>query len=288
MNSIHSIFILYNPNSTGPAKKNALELQELISNNSSISCTLLETKHESHAIELAKEHAGAGIMIVSSSGDGGFHELINGVLQSNHATQTIVGLLASGNANDHYTTRHETDLLPRITKATATNMDILKITWGSKTYYAHSYVGLGITADIGKILTEKRPSLLTEPWLVIAGLIKRHPVRIVINGKRRRYDSFVCNLIGKMSKYLVTGEKHRPQDGTFDLMTQRHASLADLFRHLLRHVVRDDIKDAASFRSLTFTTTHRTLIQLDGEAYTIEPRSEVTVACLPNALKCII
>ena len=288
MKSIQSIFILYNPNSTGPAEQNALDLKKLLAEKTQISCTLLETKREHHATELAKKHAEPGIMIISSSGDGGFHELINGVLQSKAPKQTVVGLLPSGNANDHHTARHTGELLPRIVKGEVTDMDVLEISWNDQVQYAHSYAGLGITAEIGKALTEKRPSALLEPWLVIIGLIKRHPVRIIINGRKRRYDSFVINVIGKMSKYLATGEKNRPKDGTFDLMIHRHTSLNGLFRHLIKHVIQDDIKDATTRRSLAFTTTHKTSIQLDGEVYVIGPSTKVTVTCLSDALRCII
>ena len=84
--TFESIVIIFNPNSTGDAPELAQQLhdrlKELLSYQPEI--TLQPTEHAGHAVDLAREAAGKGgdVLVVSVSGDGGYNEVVNGVMQA--------------------------------------------------------------------------------------------------------------------------------------------------------------------------------------------------------------
>jgi len=60
----------------------------------------LETQYPGHASELAKKHAGQGVLIFSVGGDGTFNEVINGIMQSDFSRETVVANVPCGSGND--------------------------------------------------------------------------------------------------------------------------------------------------------------------------------------------
>lgn len=278
------IYIIYNPNSTGDSQSNARQLQADLSKQS-IDSELVGTERAGHAYQLAKDYSAADTMIVSSSGDGGFNEVVNGVLSSKHP-DTVVGLLPSGSANDHYSARHRPGTVDRIISHDIATSDVLKITWGDEVRYAHSYIGLGLSADIGQQLTKHDLNPLLESWLVIRNLFRRRPVRLLIDGRKRRFDSYVCSVVPRMAKYLNLPDDNQRPDGQFTIIVSRTGSFARLIRHLLRLSVSSPEVPNAS--KINFTVLSKTNLQLDGEVVQLPAASSVTVQCLPGALKNII
>lgn len=271
---ISRIYIIYNPKSTGPGRDNAMELKRQIYTKApDIKVSLLPTTHPTHAVELARAHAGGSrTMIVSSSGDGGFHEVINGVLTSQYP-DTIVGLLPSGNANDHYHSRTSGDLLDRIAEADAKIAPVLKIAWADQKMYAHSYAGLGFTAEIGNELNKVNLNLIREVVIVLSGLIRRRGIKIMVDGDLRHYDSLVFAVTGQMSKYIQTGAEQ--VDNEMIVITAPRRSFGWLIAHLLRRTRPPD--HPTSTQQATFTTIRRSLMQCDGEVITLPARTRVTV-----------
>ena len=99
------IAIIYNPNSTGDSKQNAEELADHLKKQlpESVVIALEATQHAGHAEDLAHELASGKqkVLLVSSSGDGGFNEVLNGLLAADNPNAAAV-VLPSGNANDHH------------------------------------------------------------------------------------------------------------------------------------------------------------------------------------------
>ena len=156
----HTAIVIFNPNSTGNSESNAREFaRRLEKANTNVSVDVIATEYAGHAEKIASEHAGdAKTLIVSSSGDGGYNEVINGVLKSNG--KCAVAVLPSGNANDHYNALASDDLVANIKRGKTREIEAIKIesrvdgkTWQR---YAHSYVGFGITPKIGKELTIRK------------------------------------------------------------------------------------------------------------------------------------
>ena len=154
------IAIIYNPNSTGNGPADAKKLQSHLKKQlpTSVKIDLTPTKSAGHAEKLARDYAKSHqkCLIVSASGDGGYNEVVNGVIGTSKTA--VVAVLPSGNANDHDRAISDDDILRRIVKADITKIDAIKLTGlkdGKKfERYAHSYIGMGLTAYIGKKLTE--------------------------------------------------------------------------------------------------------------------------------------
>ncbi|MBJ2122628.1 acylglycerol kinase family protein, partial [Arthrobacter sp. MSA 4-2] len=97
-----TITIIFNPNSTGDAPTLAQELSdELVPALPGTEIRLQPTEHAGHAVDLAQKAASApNALIVSVSGDGGYNEVVNGVMASG-SDDAVCAVLAAGNANDH-------------------------------------------------------------------------------------------------------------------------------------------------------------------------------------------
>lgn len=279
--------IIFNPNSTGDGKKNAEELRDALLSAGG-EAELLETEHAGHAEELAQEIANKNesAYIASSSGDGGYHEVINGILSSQHP-QVVAGVLPSGNANDHYNFVHRGDIVERIKKGDVDIIDVLKVETAQWTRYAHSYVGLGVTPQIGEVLTKSTLNPLKESWLVATNLFKTHPVKILVEGNVRRYDHLVFSTIGKMSKYLTLDKNASVTDGQFEITAKRHGTAFELLRHFLSAAVSDS-NNAIKAERQAMTILRSTTIQLDGEVYTLKKGDRVVIACEKNTIRCIV
>src|SRR4051812_48781666 len=115
MTDYTAISIIYNPKSTGASKANAFDLVKQLRHTPVAGLVrVTPTFFPGHAETLAYDLARSGErpLVISSSGDGGYNEVVNGVLkaQTEGATPTC-GLLPSGNANDHYHNLHKKPII---------------------------------------------------------------------------------------------------------------------------------------------------------------------------------
>src|SRR5690349_21162051 len=118
------VVVIYNPNSTGPGKALATELKKEVT---SYDIRIIATKYAGHADELAK--ASPRPLIISASGDGGYHEIVNGLIRAQQeGFRPNAGLLPAGNANDHYHDLEEPELAKSIAAGKTRNIDLLKLT----------------------------------------------------------------------------------------------------------------------------------------------------------------
>lgn len=150
--TFETIVIIFNPNSTGDAPKLAEELKVSLADSLPYvaDVVLQPTAHAGHAVELAREAAGSGqnVLVVSVSGDGGYNEVVNGVMQAGNP-DAVCAVKAAGNANDHRRTTRTQPLEAAIAGGDVRRIDLLKITTGNSAdapvEYAHSYIGFGLT-----------------------------------------------------------------------------------------------------------------------------------------------
>lgn len=287
-----NVLILCNPNSTGDSKKNADSLQrQLRERQYSGSVEIIETTHAGHGEEIAAEYAKSGkeVLIVSSSGDGGYHEVVNGALSEN-ASRVITGLLPSGNANDHHAEIGSQSITDEIIENAFQSIDTIKVTsvingklW---TRFAHSYVGIGVSPRTAKDLTDERPNIFTEKWLVARSLFSFSYVKIREQGKSRRYSSLVFGNVGTMSKIILLSKTSSVTDGKFEVNSIRFRSKIRLIAYLLK-LTTVGAKSVASVEEYTFTTIKPLLIQLDGEVYTIDSSRDVRIESVRQNLRCV-
>jgi diacylglycerol kinase (ATP) len=289
---INEVIVLYNPKSTGDSELNAKKfVKELRLADSTLAVTLKKTDYAGHGEKIATEQAKRKktVLIVSSSGDGGYHELINGVLLSD-ADNVITSLLPSGNANDHHRAVDSGNLIEHIVSGKIQLIDVLKVTAkiDGKVWvrYAHSYAGIGLTSVVGKELTKKKLNFFNEKWLVVEQLFLFRHVTIAVNGKKVRYSSLIFSNIDKMSKVIQLSKNNSMTDGKFEVNGTLYRSKLFLVSHLLKAVT-IGMQDNSSRKSFEFYTIKKLLIQLDGEDFTIDSGSKVYVESVQKVLKIV-
>lgn len=285
------VVIIFNPNSTGDSEENAqalrAELQSL-----GVSASILATEFAKHGEQIAAQYAekDEDVILISSSGDGGYHEVVNGALS--HSNQRlIVGVLPSGNANDHYSALGSDSLAHSIKEKKVQVVDTIKVTGTVEgkpwVRYAHSYVGIGVTAKAAEQLTKKRPNMLTEKWIVLHSLLSFGYVKVLENSRKRRYSSLIFNNIDRMSKVVKFSSDASITDGKFEVSSIEFHSKLRLIGYLLTAAT-VGLKRLPSQNSYTCQTLTPLPIQLDGESYRIDANTTLTVESVQKNLRCIL
>ena len=290
-----SIIIIFNPNSTGNSEQLAQELRDaLLKKDSKLPVKLVPTQHAGHAEELAYQAATAtkNPLIISSSGDGGYHEVVNGIIRANKKGATATaGLLPAGNANDHYQHMHNHSIVKSIIEQKTHRVDVLTFKSSSENKpierYAHSYIGIGLTPNVGQELNKTSLNWFNEIFIVLKVLFFLRPVRISVEGKTLRYDSLVFSNVDKMSKVLKLSERASTSDGKFEMTAFRRRNKLNLISALIRSST-TGLKGEDQSSRYVFSTIQPILVQLDGEITKVDAMSEVKVGIEHKLLSCIV
>jgi diacylglycerol kinase family enzyme len=291
-----TIVIIYNPNSTGPSKSLATDLKKRITKQipSQKNVRLVATKYAGHGEEIAYEIAmsSKNPLIISSSGDGGYHEIINGAMraQEQKATPTV-GLLPGGNANDHYENLHSKDIVELIRKAESRTIDLLHLSAQSEgepfNRYAHSYIGIGLTPWVGKELTKAKLNFFNQITISLKAFFSFQPVKIHIKNTPQSYSSIIFSNIDVMAKVLRVSRPSKIDDGVFEVTIFRKNGKLRLLTSLLKasmSSIHEDLQES----HYEFKTIQKTLVQLDGEVFKIDADTKTTIQSKQKILKCII
>lgn len=286
--------IMYNPKSTGDGHKNAQKFaKKLLRAGVADSVEVVATKRRRHAekmvASLAAKHQ--PLLVVSSSGDGGYNEVVNGALTAKaHGNRVVTGLLPSGNANDHYKALHKPYVIRRLKKGNFQDIDVLKIETTIKGQswqrYAHSYIGFGITSDIGRELNKHDLTPAKELIISAKAFMEFEAFEAKVDGKKQSFHSILANNIGRMSKVFKIGKDARPDDGKFELITGEDDK-AKLITAMVKSAT-IGVPHERQVRSFTFETLSLLSVQLDGEVFTIDAGVKVRVSVDSRGLQCII
>jgi diacylglycerol kinase family enzyme len=282
------IAIIFNPQSTGDAPRSAEELRaELARRLPAVPLDLLPTRHAGHARELAREAAGSGRpLLVSVSGDGGYNEVVNGVLDAGN-DQAVCAVRAAGNANDHRRTTRERPLADAIVAGEVRRIDLLRLTVGSEpaeVRYAHSYIGVGLTPVVAVDLEKGGKGSWREIVSVVRAFARFRPFPIRDEaGRRRTIDSLLFANISQMAKYATISDAGRPDDGRFEVVAQRRTGKLRVLGTALRAVTRG-LGSPATATHYAFTTLAPMPLQLDGELMELAADTPVAVDIAPRAL----
>lgn len=287
MSRTHNITIVFNPISTGNSKKNAYQLKQKLDDHFSV--TVTATEYPGHAEAIASDITAEGKphLIISSSGDGGYNEIINGVLKNKHHSHIVTAIIPSGNANDHYQALStDQDLADRILHQDFSTIDVLKLQTNSLTRYAHSYIGFGVTPHIGKKLMNADLNPLKEIWIVIKNLFSVRPVKITWQGHTERYDNLIFSNVDKMSKVMKLTDTASLHDGKFEIITNKRRSLKALVAHLLRAstVGLGTTRRATKTQFVLERSAH---VQLDGEVFRLPKKTSVSIEAETRTLRCV-
>jgi diacylglycerol kinase family enzyme len=293
MSDFSSITILYNPKSTGPSEKNAKRLERRLARTRYKDyVTIVPTRYAGHAEELARDIAKreAHPLIISSSGDGGYNEVVNGVLAAKGRSSAVTGLLPSGNANDHYKQMHRPYVIRQILQTKVQQIDVLKLSahvHGKSWHrFAHSYIGFGLTPDIGQALNEADLNSKNEAVIFMKTLLKAKPFKVIMRGQPQEFSNIILSNVGKMSKIFSLSKTALVDDGKFEVFTTDQ-NRAKLIREMVKSatvgVPHEERTDSFSFR-----TIKKLPVQLDGEVFEIDSDCKVTVVVVHRKLQCII
>ncbi len=289
MTSFDRIVIIFNPRSTGDAPRSAQELRrELTRRLPAVPLDLCPTRHAGHARDLAREAAGTGRpLIVSVSGDGGYNEVVNGVMDAGN-DRAVCAVRAAGNANDHRRVTRERPLADAIVAGDVRRIDLLRLTVGTgtaaQTRYAHSYIGVGLTPVVAVDLEKGGKGSWREIASVVRVFARFRPFPIRLeNGRRRSIDSLVFANIAEMAKYATLSEHSRPDDGRFEVITQQRTGKLRVLSTAIRAATRG-LGPQPSTTHYAFTTLVPMPLQLDGELVELAADTLVTVDIAPSAL----
>jgi diacylglycerol kinase (ATP) len=283
------IVVIFNPQSTGDAPELAKQLEaDLAERLPATAVELRPTDHAGHARDLAREAAATGHpLIVSVSGDGGYNEVVDGVMAAGNPDVTCA-VLAAGNANDHARVIADQPLVDAIVAGETRRIDLLRLTLGrepdTRVRYAHSYIGMGLTPIVAIDLEKGGKGSFREIVSVVRTFARFRPFTIQVEGGgRKRFDSLLFANISEMAKYATLSEDGEPDDGRFEVVTLPHTSKWRLLGVAIRAATRG-LGPQPTATHYAFTTLKPTPLQLDGELVELEPRTQVRVDIAPQAL----
>jgi len=287
------IVIIFNPHSTGDAPRSAEELRsELAQRLPDVPLQLSPTQHAGHAREIAREVAATGRpLLVSVSGDGGYNEVVDGVVQSGN-DRAVAAVRAAGNANDHRRTTREHHLADAIVAGDVRRIDLLRLTLGSgssaQVRYAHSYIGVGLTPVVAVDLEKGGKGSWREIVSVVRGFARFRPFPIRLeDGRRRTIDSLLFANISQMAKYATLSEGAAPDDGRFEVVTQQRTGRLRVLGTAFRAATRG-LGPQPSTTHYAFTALVPMPLQLDGELVELDADTRVTVDIAPRALATVV
>lgn len=288
--AVDRVVLIYNPNSTGDAPEVARALDEQLTGRfAELPIHVRPTEHAGHARDLAREAAGEGRpLIVSVSGDGGYNEVVNGIMDARNPEATAA-VVAAGNANDHRRITKEHPLPDAVALGSVTRMDLLRMTVESRgrreTRYAHSYIGVGITPVVAVDLEKGNKGSLREIVTVVRTFRRFRPFRIELDsGRRMRIDSLVFANIPQMAKVATLSENGSPDDGLFEVITLPHLSKWRVLGTAVRAATRG-LGPQPTAREYSFVALQPMPLQMDGEVLQVVAGSRVRVEIAASVLR---
>lgn len=286
------VVVVFNPNSTGNSPDNARALvADLARDAPELPVDLVQTAYPGHAVALARDAAAAPgrTLVVSASGDGGYHEVVNGLLQAAAAGRgdSCAAVLASGNANDHASTVQTRPLLEAIVAGDVTRLDVLALAVaGEQVRFAHSYIGLGLSPVAAVEINRHHFGAVKEVVSVVRTFWRYRPFEIVHDDRRTRVDSLVFANIDRMAKYVELSADGVPDDGRFEVVLIAHRSRPTLLLDVMR-ALRGRLAPVTRSDPYRFTTATAMPLQLDGEVIDLPAGAEVVVSCRRHALRSV-
>jgi diacylglycerol kinase (ATP) len=283
------VVLIYNPNSTGDAEGKARGLQQVLrKTHADLPVELEPTEYAGHARLLAREAAGSGTpLIVSVSGDGGYNEVVNGIMDARNPDAVAV-VEAAGNANDHHRVTAPRPLPEAVTANEVGRMDLLRLTiqgpGESLVRYAHSYIGVGLTPVVAVELEKGSKGSMREIGTVVRSFGRFRPLRIELeNGERLPIDSLVFSNIPQMAKVLKLSANGDPEDGRFEVTLTAHEPRLKVLTRAIRAAT-TGLGPQPSVTEYRFTALKAAPLQIDGEVLDVQEGDRVLVEIAPKAL----
>ena len=283
-----AVKLVFNPNSTGNAQERAEELaKELAERVPDLPVELVPTQHAGHGREIARDAARDGCpLVVSVSGDGGYNDVVNGLMEA--GSSAFAAVLAAGNANDHRRVTRERPLADAIVEGTVSRLDLLRMTVddGREPRYAHSYIGLGITPTVALELETGGKGSIREVISTIRSFARFRPFQIELDAGTKSFDSVIFANISEMAKFAVLSDEGRPDDGRFEVIILRHTAKWRVLATAVRAALRG-LGPQPTAQEYRFRTIDPMPVQIDGEVSEFERGVSVRVEIAAGALQTV-
>jgi diacylglycerol kinase (ATP) len=287
------VVLVYNPESSGDGEERAEGARAALAEACpQLAVAAVPTEYAGHAQVIAEQEARAGrVLVVSVSGDGGYHEVVQGVMAAGDGgvSGAVAAVLPAGNANDHRRATREGPLVDAIAAARCSHLDLLRIDVAGedRPRWAHSYLGLGITPTVALELEHGGKGSVREIWTTLRSFSRFRPFAIDVEGEGpRRFDSLILANTTEMAKYVTLSDGD-PADGQCEVITVSHRSKLRLLAYAVRAAVRGLGPQPRTDR-FAFTTLSPMPVQLDGEVLDLPADRVVTVTIAPGALATVV
>jgi diacylglycerol kinase family enzyme len=259
---------------------------------------LVTTEYAGHAREVAETWACEHLdgTIVGIGGDGTLNEIGSGILAATAArgSQVVLVVCSGGNANDQYRSwaRTQRIRLDGVLSADPVSVDVLEVAYSAANdqqatrRHALSYAAIGALATGASVVNGRPRGMRANLALIPQTLLRAQPVSVVIGGEPARVDSLSWHIVSTMAKVFRASSNSRRADGQMEIVLIPHRRWPSALRMSwfgLRALVWPP-RHPQSER-MTFYWDEGGAAQLDGETLDIPPGSDVTVHCLPAAIR---
>ncbi len=259
---------------------------------------VVTTDYAGHAREVAETWASHHLdgTIIGIGGDGTINEIGNGILAASAGvgSRVVLVVCGGGNANDQYRSWPPSQRIrpDGMLSADPVAVDVLEVSYSATNrkqampQYALSYAAIGALATGASVVNGRRRGMLANLALIPQTLLRARPVSVAINGQVTRVDSLSWHIIPTIAKFFRASANSRRADGLMEVVLVPHRRWPTALRMSwfgLRALVWPHRPSRSA--SMTFFWEQGGAAQLDGETVDIPPRSDVTVRCVPSALR---
>jgi diacylglycerol kinase family enzyme len=259
---------------------------------------LVTTDHAGHARSVAETWASDHLdgTIVGVGGDGTLNEIGNGILSATvtSGSRVVLVVCGGGNANDQYRSWPPSQRirLGDVLAAEPVSVDVLEVSYSAKNHeqavpqYALSYAAIGALATGASLVNGRRRGIGANLALIPETLLQARPVSVVIGGHQTRVDSISWHIVPTIAKFFRAITHSRRADGLMEVVLVPHRRWPTALRMSwfgLRALLWPH--RPSQIARMTFFWEQGGAAQLDGETVDIPPASDVTVRCVPAALR---
>jgi diacylglycerol kinase (ATP) len=281
--------IIYNPKSSGDGPKIAKRLlKKLQTLGIANEVVVIPTDYAGHAQVIAKAAAKKTKkpLIVSVSGDGGYNEVINGVIASRNKN-AVCTVEAAGNANDHWrVVHHKRSLVYRLSNMQPRPISVLKLTVKGSTKklrYAHSYIGFGMSAKVASALNKQEVTKTNEKKVLIKSILNTQEFSIDVSGKVSKVDSIIFANINEMAKRFKLDKQLHIDTADFRVIVHHYQGTIKRVAHVIGASVKAN-NSSKHMKQFAFNVQDDVWVQCDGESFKVTAGSKVVVKGLKDGI----
>ncbi|MDN5819346.1 MAG: hypothetical protein L0H38_01210, partial [bacterium] len=203
----------------------------------------------------------------------------------------VARVLPAGNANDFYSNVHQNNTAKTIKTGAPKPIDILRLKSkkGGKTFvhYAHSYIGFGLTSEVGRQLNQVKLNRINEVFIALKTTLFLRSTHIIEARQEQAYYSVVVANHRIMSKVLKMSDQSSLDDGKFELVKFKKSSKWLLLKTLFQAAT-VGLKDRNQAKNYRFKTIKPTMFQIDGEIFEIDGNSLASIRIDKDQLDCLV